>query len=241
MTMETEEKHQSVEEMYSTAVGASNLRVELDRRNVADMVIAAGMNPHRLGLALRRLATEWDSTAKPPPMSDRILESLAAKYKRIKGTGLVLVTTVDRRGVTTEEQLIPLVAAKREADAWHAHELGLLFQRLKTLPEVRTALMSEAQGWQIEGSAHVVGAVLQWWLQPRCPVCFGVKKRVVQGTGRTSSKNCWKCKGTGEAAVPHGLLGRKMLGYINKCQRASAGNLRDKFKNQRLQAEKKGA
>jgi hypothetical protein len=226
-----EEKPPSVEEMYSTAVGSSNLRVEGDRRNVADMVIAAGMNPHRLGLALRRLATEWDAVGKPPPPDERNIEAMAAKYPRIPGTGLVLVSRIEDNGDFSSEQLLPLVAAKREADQWYAHELGLLFQRLKTLPAVRSALMFEAQSWSLEGAEHVVAAVLQWWLQPRCPACKGVKKKVVLGTGRTSSKDCRTCKGSGEAKVPHGSVGRKLQRYIQGCERASASGLRGKFRH----------
>ena len=220
-----------VGEQYSTAVGASNLRVQADRRSSGDMIIAAGMNTHRLGMALRRLATEWDVVGKPPPICERNLEAMAAKYPRLKGTGLVLVISIDRKGQTICEELIPLVAAKREADKWHAHELGLLFQRLKTLPEVRAALVYWAAYWGMQGPEHVVGSVLQWCLAPVCQVCQGVKKRVVAGTGRTGSKNCRECRGMGERKVPHGTDGRRVLGYINECQRASVKGLRDKFRH----------
>lgn len=225
---ETPEAPPCIQEQYATAVGSSNLRVlnDANRRNIADLIIAAGMNPHRLGLALRRLATEWDSVGKPLAMSAESIEAMAAKYPRIEGTGLVLVKTIHRSGKVIEERLLPLVAAKREADAWHASELALLFQRLKTLPEVRGALVHWAEARQIEGAVHVVGALIQWWLSPKCVVCHGVMKRVVLGTGRTSSKNCRECRGTGEARVPHGSVGRKLLGHIRECLGASAHNMR---------------
>jgi hypothetical protein len=238
MATDTEDKPPTVGEKYSMAVNASNLRVETDRRNVADMIIAAGMSSHRLGMALRRLATEWDGVGKPPPVSTVNIEAMAAKYPRIPGTGLVAVFTADKKGNMTEEQLMPLVLANREADAWYAHELGLLFQRLKTLPEVRGALVHWADSYEIEGAVHVVGAVLQWWLHPICPVCKGVKKRVVLGTGRTSSKDCKECRGIGEIKVPHGPVGRRMLGYINECLRSSAHDLRSKFAENRLNPRK---
>lgn len=217
-----------VDERYASAIGTSNLRVEGERRTPADMVIAAGMNPHRLGMALRRLATEWDAVGKPPPPNAQNIEAMAAKYPRIPGTGLV-----ELRG----EQMTPAAAARREADDWYAHELGLLFQRLKTLPEVRAALVHWASAREIEDSVHVVGAVLQWWLHKTCPVCHGVKKRVVQGTGRTSSKDCHKCKGTGEAKVPRGWAGRKMLGYMNESMRAASAGLRQKFNHKAAQSQ----
>lgn len=219
----------TIDEQYSHAVGASNLRVQTDRRNVADMVIAAGMNPHRLGLALRRLATEWDATGKPPPLSDANIEAMAAKYPRVEGKGTVLFKVTGRDGKVTEQEMLPLVAATMEAEQWYLHELGMLFQRLKTLPEVRNGLVwwAEAEGYA--DPVHAVAAVLRWWLSPRCQLCKGVKKRVVLGTGRTSSKDCRDCGGTGEQRVPHGALGRRILGYINECQRHSAADLRGRF------------
>lgn len=213
----------SIEERYSSAVGTSNLRVDGVRRTPADMVIAAGMSPHRLGMALRRLASEWDATGKPPPPSAQNIAAMASKYPRIPGTGLV-----ELRG----KQLTPISAAKREANDWHAHELGLLFQRLKTMPEVRAALVHWAGEKGVEDPIHIVGAVLQWWLHKTCPVCHGAKKRIIQGTGRTSSKDCQECKGTGEAKVPHGWAGRKMLGYMNESLRAASAGLRGKFRHQ---------
>ncbi|MCY1167117.1 hypothetical protein D9M73_70740 [compost metagenome] len=235
----------TIEEQYSSAIGASNLRVQLDRRSVADMVIAAGMNPHRLGMALRRLAHEWDAVGKPPPPQERNILDMAAKYKRIPGTGLVEVKTHGRDGVEVVEQMSPLEAAQLEAARWHAHELGLLFQRLKTLPEVRAALVAYFQGratvswhaplWfpqeRYDEVPHVVSSVLKWWLSPTCEACHGVKKRVVLGTGRTSSKDCSECKGTGERRVPHGMFGRRVVSHMNHCQREAVAGLRGKFKH----------
>lgn len=205
----------TIAERYTVSVGSSNLRVILDRPGVADMVIAAGMNPHRMGMALRRLASEWDAVGKPPPPSAAVIEAMAAKYPRIEGSGLVLVTSKGR-----DEHLIPLVAAKREAEKWHRHELGLLCQRLKTLPSVRDGLVHWAKS-MVDDPIHLVSAVLVWWTNQICPVCEGVKKKVVAGTGRTSSKNCPACKGLGEAKIPHGANGKKLLGYMQSCLRES--------------------
>mgnify|MGYP001559297126 CR=1 FL=1 len=224
----------SLAEQYSTAVGTSNLRVQSERRTPADMVIAAGMNENRLGMALRRLATEWDSVGKPPQPDNVTLEGMAAKYPRIKGTGMVLYVG---------KEMAPATAAQQEAEAWHAHELGLLFQRLKTLPEVRAALVfhfkeKAATRWhaprffpwaQVDAVPHIVGAVLQWWLDPVCPACHGVKKKIIAGTGRTSSKDCHVCKGKGERKVPHGNEGRRVLSHINCCLREAVADLKRKF------------
>lgn len=53
-----------VEETYSSAITSSNLRCEAERRGDADMLIAAGWSPSRIGAALMRLHTEYDSGQK---------------------------------------------------------------------------------------------------------------------------------------------------------------------------------
>ena len=53
-----------IEERYSAANHASNLKVEAERSGPADIIIAAGMAPARLGAALIRLHSEWDGASK---------------------------------------------------------------------------------------------------------------------------------------------------------------------------------
>ena len=221
----------TVEESYASAAGASNLRVDAQRRTPADMVIAAGMNPHRTGLALIRLMSEWDSSARPKPMEPKAIEQLADSYPRLKN-GLVL---------HGGKEVIPLVRAKREAERWHAHELGLLFQRLKSLPTVRAALVHWAADKGIEGPEHVASAVLQWWLHQTCPACEGARFRIIKGTGRTGSKACQACRGSGDRSLPHGHDGRLVLGHINACRVAAKHGLGDKFNHQRLNSGPKHA
>lgn len=212
-------------ERYSTAISTSNMRVDVDRSTPADLVIAAGMNQHRLGMALRRLQTEWDAAAKPTRPTAQAIKALAASYARIPSTGLV-----DVEGVFyTPEQ-----AAHRDADLWHAHELGILFQRLKTLPEVRAGLGHWANNKGLDNPEHAVGSVLQWWLAPVCPACHGAKKRVIPGTGRTSSKDCPACRGAGERNLPHGAAGRMVLGYIRNAMNCAGVDMKRRFNQQKL-------
>lgn len=223
---EEKDKPPCIAERYATSVGTSNLRVEAERGSPADMVIAAGMNEQRLGMSLRRLATEWDCQAKPQKASPEILAAMQAAYPRLE-TGMV---------VYKGQQITPAQAAHREAADWHAHEMALLFQRLKTLPEVRAALIHWATDKGMEGPEHVVGAVLQWWLAPACPVCHGVKKRIIEGTGRTGSKDCRECRGTGELKIPHGSTGMRVLGHMRNSMNAAAVDLRRKFSHHKVKA-----
>jgi hypothetical protein len=218
----------TAEESYATSAGASNLRVEADRRTPADMVIAAGMNQHRLGLALMRLMTEWDASAKPVPMTAKRIEELSRTYPK-QANGLVLAKGRDGK----DEEVLPLVLAQREAAQWHSHELGLLLQRMKSLPFVRDGMLVEARSHGWEEPERIVASVLQWWLHKVCPVCNGSKFKVVAGTGRTGSKACSKCKGSGDRTPPHGWQGRKLLTYINVCRVAAIQGLQGKFRHQK--------
>lgn len=55
-----------VDERYASATNASSLLVTPERACSADVIIAAGWAPSRLGMSLLRLASEWDASAKPP-------------------------------------------------------------------------------------------------------------------------------------------------------------------------------
>lgn len=221
-TTEDEEKRACIGEQYMSAVGASSLRVDLERRTVADQVIAAGMNPYRFGMALRRLMAEWDGKAKPQPMPTPQIAALAASLDRVpagqENAGLV---REDKDGKVCYRT--PQAVALDQAQEWHDHELGLLFMGLKTLPEVRGALVHWADKQGIEGGLHVAAAVLQWWLNPTCPACKGRGLKVVEGTGRTSSKKCkYRSCAAGESPLPHGSNGRRMLAHIKSALAHSA-------------------
>lgn len=54
----------NIEEQYISAGSSSNLRVEADRRGDADILIASGWSASRIGSALMRLHTEFDSTSR---------------------------------------------------------------------------------------------------------------------------------------------------------------------------------
>lgn len=216
-------------EVYATASGSSNLRVGNDStiRTPGDIVAAAGMNKHRTGLALMRLRTEWDKSAKPKAPTPAQIEALAKTLK-------VEPSTSPHAGLVREEvedvvrYRLPLAVAQEQAAAWYEHEQRLLLQSLKTLPLIRDGLTH----WlRAEDAQHVVPQVLLWWLDPKCPACGGVGLKVVEGTGRTSGKACRECKGrslvAGERRVPHGGVGRRLVGYINECVGHAARELKE--------------
>lgn len=79
--MNTTTEAPGIEEQYVSACHTSNLRVEADRRGAGDMIIAAGMNPVRLGGALLRLHTRCDTLGLEKV---QIAVSIQANYMGIK-------------------------------------------------------------------------------------------------------------------------------------------------------------
>lgn len=228
----------TLEERYAVATGASSLVSEWDStrpRTVLDLIVASGMNPHRLGVALARLQSEWDASAKPQPMPADQLAQLSATFSKLE-SGLVAVKVL-KDGREATEEVLPIVAAQRQASAWHAHEQGILLQRMKSLPSVRAALVQWAEAKGIADAPHVVSAVLLAWLTRVCPVCHGVRLHVIAGTGRTSSRNCGACRGTGEMKTPHGRDGSRVMGHIAHCRGQAAKATRAKYSHHQDHAD----
>ena len=56
----------TIEEKYTSATHASDLKVEAEKTGAADVIIAAGWCKSHLGSALLRLHSEYDGASKPP-------------------------------------------------------------------------------------------------------------------------------------------------------------------------------
>lgn len=229
------EARPTIEESYSTAAGSSNLRVGNDStlRTPGDLIAAAGMNKHRMGLALLRLRSEWAGSARPAPPTEAQIEALASTYRVETGTEHAgKVRVVGRAGQV--HYRLPARQARHEAAAWYEQELLLLALNLKSLPWVRSALLARAQmgGWAPD--EHRVASVLLWWLDPKCKECGGAKERVIPDSGgRTNGRPCRACRGTGVADVPHGKAGERIAGYIRGCITAARKELQDGMRRQR--------
>jgi hypothetical protein len=220
----------SIDEAYQSAVASSNLRVGNDHTlpTPGDMVAAAGMNKHRMGLALLRLQTEWAKSARPRPPTPDDIGRLSRTYKtetERPHAGKVKIELGD-----AVEYILPLRQAKRERWAWHEQEMQRAFGALRTLPWVRDGILARARldGWGCDSRA--VAEVLLWWLNPKCETCEGHKEDVVAGTGRTNGKVCHACKGTGMANQgdpPLGRRGQLLARYIRGCLEAARSELRE--------------
>lgn len=109
---ETQEKPDTAEQ-YSVATNASNLRVEMDsdRRSQADVLMAASWSASRVGSALLRLHSEWDSAEHPrkgTPIYIHEMGLLLGKLKALPDVRHQLVIQADRWKI---EKPLDVVAA----------------------------------------------------------------------------------------------------------------------------------
>lgn len=247
MLADTNHPPPSVGEIYSSAVGSGSTKVGADStiRTPGDIIAAAGMNKHRTGLALRRLMTQWTAARKTitPPTPERIerraaglrvepamLPAANGKRNQVPNplAGLVCDYIQGKK-----ECRLPIVVAEQLVRHEYHQELTLAFLTMKELPSLRAALN------QRTGDAHMVAAVLEWFLNPVCPECDGRKERTAHGTGRLSGRLCKPCRGTGERDAPHGWKGQRLASYLKECLSQSARDLREGFNNERRSAANK--
>lgn len=199
----TDDLPPGVEERYTAAGNTSDLRVEADIRGDADLMIAAGWSPSRLGAAMLRLHSEWDAVEKPHKPTQEAIDALAMTLPRI--------TQPD--GTTIAD----VVHARTIAGEWYLHELRLLVGKLKALPQVRMQLAMQAHKWFIPNPQETAGAVIKYWLDQTCNACDGRKWRLIPGSPSLSNRMCPACNGTGYCPPPCGQAGRKLANHMDFC------------------------
>lgn len=132
-----------IEEKYETASNTGDLTLTLDPDlpgGAPDVLIAAAWGEVRMGGALLRLHSEWSGSEKPvKPTKESIKALVGTKQKPMQGMPKL---EDEDRGLTGAE-------AGRYASAWYAHEMAMLLQKLKTLPEVREQLTFQAMKWRM--------------------------------------------------------------------------------------------
>ena len=201
-----------VEEEYTSAGNTSDLRVQGDRRSDADALIAAGMNPSRVGMALLRLHSEWDKAEKPRRPSPGAIAAVAATMPR---------------ALKESERVC---AARRQAQDWYMAEMAKLVNKLKSLPAVRSQLTSYVPKWGIVEASVKVPAIIAYWLDQTCPHCHGLKYQAIPGAPTLSNRACKACGGTGVAPIPHGQEGRRVANYMDDCVQKARTAIRQRLR-----------
>jgi len=201
-----------VEETYTSAGNSSDLRVEAEVRSDADVLIAAGWSPTRVGMALLRLHSEWDKAEKPRRPAPGAITLLAATMP----AGLKEAERVNM--------------ARRQAHDWYMDEMAKLVNKLKSLPAVRAQLTAYVPKWGIAEAAFKVPAVIAYWLDQTCPQCHGLKYQTIPGAPTLSNRACKACGGVGVAPIPHGHEGRRVANYMDDCVSRAQSSLKRRLR-----------
>lgn len=204
----------ALDERYSSARNSKNLTVghsDLPNRD-ADILAAAAWSQSRIGHALLQLHSEWDSAEKPQKPRKADAERIALSLPRV----------ADR---------LDMAAGWDMANRWHAHEVGMLLGKLKTLPRVRLQLAEVVNKWGWEQPEHKSAEILRWWLDQTCHTCHGTKFQVIEGTNRQSSKPCHACQGSGTSHAPHGQMGKKLANWMDEGVNVARRRIRAALRN----------
>lgn len=248
-----------IEERYTSAISATDLRVESHKHKPVDEIIAAGWGPVHLGAALLRLHSEWDGAQRPLKPTEDAVRQLAASYKREPLTinrepnphaGLVREERKEHKNDAVREvrYRLPLELAREQVAAWYQHELGMLMHELKQLPQVRdqVVLWCATEGitggvWQREQHTveDKVAQVLTWWLHHTCPMCDGQKWELIPGTRHCSNRTCKACHGSGRLEQPQGRHGRAILEFLDDCAAAARADIKVRFQSQHQAKQRK--
>lgn len=221
----------NVEEVYQTASNTSNLTVEADRKGAGDVLIAAGWSVSRVGMALLRLHSEYDSSEKPIQPTPDSIKALVGTFQR--------ELPEDEKARETAKlpppKSVPLTAgsAKHYASTWYSHEVGMLLGKMKALPTVREQVAYKAASWRMEDAHAKAAAVIRYWLDQTCSSCHGLKWQITPGSPALSNRMCKACQGSGIASIPHGQEGRRIANWMDMCVEDARGRVRRNLANMR--------
>lgn len=241
------DEKRGIDETYTSACSTSDLRVEADRPGDADVLIASGWSPTRIGSALLRLHSEFDRAEMPTKPTRKRIEALAVALRR-PHVGICAALERFERKMKPDEAHVAehkrlkeakaatAITMKEAADSaraqaydWYVAELEKLMGKLKSLPDVRREVTAKAELWGMEDAAAKVPGVIGWWLFQRCLVCDGTKEQVVQGSNRQSGKACRGCQGSGTTTVPYGAEGRKVANFLDDAVQSARISIRKRL------------
>lgn len=128
MATDTQERP-CIEEQYEVASNTSDLSVSTHQRGAVDIIVAVAWSDIRLGGALLRLHSQWESSEKPSKRIPRAVKQFLAL------------------GLKPDEAEESHQHEKSLFERWHMHEWERLLDELKELPTVRTQVQVQAMKW----------------------------------------------------------------------------------------------
>ncbi|WP_280191173.1 hypothetical protein [Delftia sp. PS-11] len=178
-------------ERLASASTSSNLSVDTEKRGDADYLIAAGLQPAKLGRLVYQLLSEWDARPKPRPLTEQQLALIAEQLPR-KSRGR-----------------LDMVGARIKEAQWQELQRLEILRKLPTfkrLVDPHAGFLPWVQARGIQDGATKLADVLLWWCDRKCTNCGGVKLGEIA--------TCDVCKGFGTREVPHDTDGLKISEHI---------------------------
>lgn len=231
------EQRKTIDEKLALAENSGDLSAGAGPRADVDMLIAAGgltqKAGHVLGRALIALEAEWDASEQPRAPREHDIKAMAARLP-----ARVDITT---RGPTGQTVLLTMSreqAARHELESWYETERMRLIARLRALAPARAALTAWAQSKGMEKPGAKALGMLAWWLDHRCPKCFGTKLDPLPMGGRGSARVCKACHGLGERPLPYGQEGRALERHLIESRNNASRAMRSGVRRSRLMRER---
>lgn len=219
-----ESEKPGIEEQYQTATNGSPVLISAGMIQVVKDGDAPPplFNGTRLGLAMLRLHSEFDSAAKPKRLGK---DAIAALTAILKTEDAKAKAQAERKGAPYKSPGSAATRAAAQAQAWYAGELQILAQSLKS----RAVVWEQLNHWRALKSipADTVAAALAHWLNPTCPVCDGHGLRKVEDQPALSARQCYKCHGSGHLPRPHGT--GPVLSYFDDCVQKARTSLKNRL------------
>lgn len=223
--MKIDEAKVTVDERLSTAANSDDLDAGAEPRSDLDLLIAAGWTTQKADLVLGRcliaLESEWDATEQPRPPREHDIEAMARTLPE-----LVEVWTRNAKGEAVALQVPRARAARHMAEEWYEAERKRAISRLKALEPARAALAIWAHSRSMQKPEGKALGMLAWWLDHRCPKCFGTKLTPLPAGGRGSTTVCKACAGLGERPLPYGMEGRQLERHLLEARRSAIDSVR---------------
>jgi hypothetical protein len=220
----------AIDERLAGAINSSTLAAtRTDERGGAigplEILAAAGWTSkttsYLIGWLLIALESEWDGAEQPRAPREHDIELLAKTLPP-----MVDIEVVDARGIKTLKQVSRKVAAKTEVEKWYELERVRLIDKLRALKPAHAALTLWAQGEGLTRPDGLAMSLLSWWLDHRCPKCFGTKLDPLPIGGRGAVRACKACAGLGERELPYGIDGRLMERHMIDCKHRAMQKIR---------------
>lgn len=212
--MATDDNTVTLAERVVSACHSTNLRDEADRPSQTDVLKAMAWSQSRLGSALMRLQSEFDSRGKLRKNEYVSMFRLALSLCTDKNV-------IPKNDIEKEAKKQAMIKANAlavvENSKWMNSKKAEFLAQLVSLPSVVDQVFVQCDRWGMPEPRRVATVTVGFWLNQLCPTCHGHKFQLMPDSPTLSAKQCKACRGTGLSEIPYGQAGKKVLNHLDSC------------------------